>query len=155
MDRDVLLLSIKPRYVDRIFEGTKRVELRKARPRIRPGALVLIYATCPVKAFVGAFRADAVRMHAIADLWSEVRSCAGVSREEFYAYYGSAPIGVGIFFTEVIPFDSPIDLAHVRERWPGFQPPQGYLYVPSDFVRSPIFPMIPAAGPNMTALSQR
>ena len=139
MSCEAMLLSIRPKYVDKILDGTKRVELRKCKPRISPGDLVLMYATSPTKALVGAFRVDSVRVYPKEQLWTEVRQCAGVTREEFDAYYSGFPSGVGIFFSDVIMFDSPISLTDVRQQWPGFQPPQGYLYVTSGFVGSPMF----------------
>ena len=129
MRRDALLLSIRPRYVDKILDGTKRVELRKTRPRIQSGDLVLIYATSPISALVGAFRASSVQVHSTEQLWAQVRQSAGITREEFETYYNGFQIGVGIFFDDVMPLECPVGLDHVRDVWPGFHPPQGYLYV--------------------------
>ena len=57
---NALLLSIHPEYAEKIFDGTKRVELRRVRPRLQNGDLVIVYVSSPVKAVCGAFRVDNV-----------------------------------------------------------------------------------------------
>ncbi len=47
-----LLLSIRPEFVDRIFDGAKSFEFRKSRCR-QDVDTILIYCTSPVKKVVG------------------------------------------------------------------------------------------------------
>lgn len=65
------------------------------------------------------------------ELWDVVGESAGVSREEFDAYYDGAKQGVGIFVKSVHPVDEPFGLADLRRHWPEFHPPQGYRYLRS------------------------
>ena len=51
----MVLLSIKPKYADKIFNGTKTVELRRICPKVTEGDLILVYVSSPVKALVGEF----------------------------------------------------------------------------------------------------
>ena len=54
MSPNVLLLSIHHKYTNMIFDGNKRVELRRVRPRhLNEGDLILVYATSPEKALLG------------------------------------------------------------------------------------------------------
>ena len=51
---NTLLISIHPEYAKKIFEGTKRVELRRIQPKIFEDDLVVVYVTSPVKRSFGA-----------------------------------------------------------------------------------------------------
>jgi len=55
MNDTALLLSIKPRYADSIFNGSKTVELRRVRPQIGAGGLVMVYVSSPRCSLEGAF----------------------------------------------------------------------------------------------------
>ncbi len=127
--RDILI-SIRPEYANMIFEGTKTVELRRVRPKhIKKGSLVLIYVSSPVQSLSGAFIIDDIIEQPISELWQRVHSQAGVTHEEFNSYYTKASKGIGIFFSEVWPFEQPIDLQSLKERMENFHPPQSFRYV--------------------------
>ncbi len=56
-----ILLSVHPKYADKIFERTKTVELLRVRPKLlEEGDLVLLYVSSPVQALVGAFKVDKI-----------------------------------------------------------------------------------------------
>ncbi len=124
-----ILLSIRPKYANKIFEHIKTVELRRVRPkRLEPGDWVLIYVSSPVQALVGAFKVDKIVKKPLKDLWQKVRKKAGVTRQEFDAYYDGVSVGVGIFFKvqDVQQLDEPITLDILKQQ--RFQPPQGFRY---------------------------
>src|SRR5438552_3893096 len=41
--KSALLLSIRPKHAEKIFDGIKTVELRRIRPRLQRGDLVLVF----------------------------------------------------------------------------------------------------------------
>lgn len=129
MPGNVLLLSIRPEYAEKIFDGTKSVELRRVRPRLQNGDLVIVYVSSPVKAVCGAFIVDYVVAGPPGDLWEKVRSRGGITREEFDAYFMGASKAVAIFFSEVFTLSQVITLDALKETLPDFQAPQGYQYV--------------------------
>ena len=47
-----ILMSIKPEYVKKIFDGTKKYEYRKTKCKIKP-TKIIVYASTPVKKVVG------------------------------------------------------------------------------------------------------
>lgn len=51
-----VLLSLRPKYVDAIFDGTKKYEVRSTCPCIYPDDWVYIYSTAPIKQIVGRIR---------------------------------------------------------------------------------------------------
>ncbi len=124
-----LLLSIRPEFADKVFAGTKTVELRRIRPKVAIQDLVLVYASTPVRAIVGAFRVREVIEKSPAMLWKEVRDHAGITRRQFDDYYSGAPKAFGIFLSSVRRFHQPVELIRLRKLWPGFHPPQSYRYL--------------------------
>ncbi|RKZ39440.1 MAG: hypothetical protein DRQ49_11465, partial [Gammaproteobacteria bacterium] len=123
------LLSVRPKYADKIFERTKTVELRRIRPKLlEEGDLVLLYVSSPVQALTGAFKVDKIIEKPLKDLWRMVRKKAGITRQEFDNYYDGVSVGVGIFFKvqDVQQLDKPISLDILKEQF--FHPPQGFRY---------------------------
>jgi hypothetical protein len=57
-----------------------------------------------------------------------VQNKAGVTYEEFDAYYEGVSTGIGIFFSELWRFPEPIQLEDLQEQMLGFHPPQGFRY---------------------------
>ena len=124
-----LVLSIKPIYAEKIFGGSKTVELRKTRPkRIAAGDIVLVYISSPIKSLAGAFRIDEVIEESLMDLWKKVKNRAGISYTEFSEYYNGSSIGVGLMFNEFWKIKNPIPLEIIKERCINFVPPQSFKY---------------------------
>lgn len=124
-----LLLSIKPEYATKIFDGNKTVELRRVLPKVKKGDLVLVYVSSPVKALVGAFKVEKVISSKPVELWDLVCNNAGITKLEFDNYFSGATKGYGICFSEIWILPQPIQLQQLKEIWPGFRPPQGYHYL--------------------------
>ena len=140
MSSNAIVLSVRPPYAKKIFEGSKKVELRRVRPKqIRKGDLVLIYISSPIQSLAGAFKVDQIVEKALPDLWKLVRGKAGVTQEEFDTYYHGVDIGVGIFFDEVWSLPRPIKIRELQEQGIDFQPPQGFRYATPDELASPQF----------------
>jgi len=135
MTRDALLLSIRPEYANKIFEGTKTVELRRTRPRLEAGDWVLVYVSTPVKALMGMVEVGRVMEAHPSLLWPHVREHAGITRWQFDHYYTGADRAYGIFLKSLRQLPIPIKLGHLRELIDGFVPPQSYRYLTYDEVR--------------------
>ncbi|MEH2144540.1 ASCH domain-containing protein [Nostoc sp.] len=129
MSSRVLLLSVRPKYAEKIFEGLKEVELRRIRPRIQEGDLVIVYASSPKKALIGAFEVHKVVQKPLEDLWDEVSEKAAISYSEFCLYYRGLSVGCGIFFEKTYNFPRPVQLEILRQEWNNFRPPQSYRYL--------------------------
>ena len=129
MTNHALLLSIRPQFASKIFDGTKTIELRRVRPRLKKGDLVLVYVSSPVKALLGAFEVDRVIAAPVSQLWGKVKSKAGITAEEFHGYFSGADIGYGIVLKRKWKLDHPVKLESLRERKANFRPPQGYHYL--------------------------
>lgn len=138
MANRTIILSIRPRYAAKIFEGLKVVELRKTRPQhLQRGALGLIYVSSPVRSLAGAFRVAEIIEGPLTKLWKMVRDKAGVTYSEFREYYAEVSVGTCIFFNKVWRFREPISLHDLRRESIGFLPPQAFRYAKSSELAAP------------------
>lgn len=122
-----LLISIKPRFADAIFAGEKRFELRKVKPRVVSGDLVLVYVTVPRCQLEGAFRVSEVLEMSPKDLWPKVKSSCSLTSSEFFAYYDGKELAYAIGIAEAWPLATSVALADLRSE--KITPPQGYRYL--------------------------
>src|SRR5690348_16037028 len=70
-DDRALFISVKPRYANAILEGTKTVELRRTRPNLPDGSLVILYSSTPTRAVVGWAQLTAVRVGTPLEIWNK------------------------------------------------------------------------------------
>lgn len=124
-----LLLSIRPRFVEQILAGSKAVELRRVRPRVNAGDLIVVYASGDQKAIVGAFAISAVVAEKPAKLWRRFGPKTGMSKREFDSYFEGVSQGYGFEVGKRWQLPKPVTLAVLRKTVPGFHPPQSYRYM--------------------------
>lgn len=125
----VLLLSIRPIYSEKIFSGEKRVELRRLRPSVHAGDLVLVYTSSPSCELTGAFVVRGVDASTPEKLWTKVRGACGISRRQYDDYYRGSKKAYGIKIERAWRLDVPLKLACMRKRSARFHPPQSYRYL--------------------------
>lgn len=129
MKSNAILMSIRPQYASKIFDGTKTVELRRIKPKtLGSGDLIFVYVSSPVKALTGAFRVASVVEKKLEPLWRTVKDNAGVTRAEFFNYFKGVDLGVAIFIDDVWLLPRPIKLAQLQEEIKNFYPPQSFRY---------------------------
>jgi len=125
-------MSIRPVFAEGILSGTKTVELRRRRPSIRTGERVVIYASSPTCALVGAFVVGQVDEHAPSPLWERFGAASGLNRREFMAYFEGAVRGVAISVAKAWRAAKGVQLHQLQEIWPDFVAPQSYRYVSAE-----------------------
>jgi len=130
MSMDVLL-SIKPRFADRIFTGKKKYEFRKTGFR-SPDAVdtIYLYASSPVQRIVGAFTMDKIDSDKPENLWNKYGDFSGVAnRGQFMNYFDGVTEGYAIKIEKVHELDRPINpKKHVEN----FSPPVSFYYLEDD-----------------------
>lgn len=124
-----VLISIKPQFADMIFRSDKTVELRKKIPALRNGDELIVYASSPVMAIIGAVEVVDVVQEAPRQLWRLVKAKAGVQRAFYDEYYEGKDTAFGIFLGQTHLFDQAVSLSTLRSAWPNFAPPQNYRYL--------------------------
>ena len=129
--RDIII-SIKPKYTDKIIQGRKTVELRRRFPSsTMRGTIAHIYSTSPVQAMVGrAEISDIVRLP-VSAIWREYGSEALVEKKDFDEYFCGLEEGVVLKLENVLELPRHFSLSELRERF-GFEPPQSFLYAKPD-----------------------
>ncbi|MBR4461653.1 MAG: ASCH domain-containing protein [Erysipelotrichaceae bacterium] len=81
-----ILISIKPQYVEKIFNGSKRYEYR-TRLAKRPVDKLIIYSTSPVMKVVGEAEViDTLKCNR-EELWNKTKEYSGVTKEAFNRYF--------------------------------------------------------------------
>ncbi len=129
MPNNILLISVKPKYAKKIFNGSKTVELRRVSPKIKKDDLVLVYVSSPKKALMGGFQVEKIIKGDPQILWFKIKTKAGISKKEFDIYYKNTNKGVAIIIKKVWSFNESLDLDHIKKYLPYFNPPQGYRYI--------------------------
>ena len=74
-----VLLSIKPKFVERIFDGEKKYEYRKIMFANGNVKNIFVYASTPVKKIVGRIEIDEVLCEAPSMLWNLTADHAGIA----------------------------------------------------------------------------
>ena len=129
MVNNAILMSIRPQYAEKIFNGTKTVELRRIKPKfLQENDLIFVYVSSPVKSLVGAFSVASVMEKPLFTLWKYVKDSAGVSRSDFFSYFQGVEKGVAIFIKNVWFLPKPIHLSDMQKEVKKFHPPQNFRY---------------------------
>lgn len=126
----IALISIRPKYTEKLLSGVKRVEFRRCGPRAEVDRL-LVYATLPVGGLVGILEVVSVVRAAPGRLWEEYGLIGGIDRDSFFSYFEGAKFGDALVIGKVWRFDSPVPL---EESGAARRAPQSFQYVDSDIV---------------------
>lgn len=124
-----LFISVKPRYANAILEGTKTVELRRTRPNLPDGSLVILYSSTPTRAVVGWAHLTGVRVGTPTEIWDKYGTAAAIDEPDYDAYFDGADQAFAFELNSVVAAVQPIPLDVIRSI--GIQPPQSWRYVPA------------------------
>lgn len=91
-----VVLSIKPEFANKIFDGTKKYEFRRAIFKNDKVKTVVVYASSPVQRVIGEFEIEKIINRDLDALWKLTAQHSGISREYFYAYFGEKESGYAI-----------------------------------------------------------
>lgn len=79
------LLSIKPEFAYKIFDGTKKYEFRKSIFK-KDVSRIVVYASYPVKQVIGEFQIEEILNDNVDKIWQKTAPYSGIT-EEFYQLY--------------------------------------------------------------------
>lgn len=91
-----VLLSIKPEFANKIFDGTKKYEFRKTLFSRRDIESVIVYASFPVQAVIGEFTIAKILSNSVEEVWAETRLGAGITKAYYDEYFSSKKIANAI-----------------------------------------------------------
>lgn len=119
-----VVLSIKPEFANKIFDGTKKFEFRKAIFKNDKIKTVIVYSSSPVQQVIGEFEIERIINHDIDTLWGLTQEEAGITEDHFYKYFGDRLEGFAIQIKKVKKYKTPKCL---RTDFNLF-PPQSFAY---------------------------
>ncbi|WP_081710844.1 MULTISPECIES: ASCH domain-containing protein [unclassified Afipia] len=122
-----ILISLKPKYANQVFDGLKTVELRRRRPNVNPGTRIWIYATTPAGAIKGYASIARIDSATPASIWKTWGSRTGLSKDEFDSYFEDREFAHAIVLRDVMVMKNSLSLAEIRELVTDFHPPQFYF----------------------------
>lgn len=120
-----VLLSIKPEFANKIFDGTKKYEFRRAIFRNKEVKKVVVYASSPIQKIIGEFEIDHIINHDLETLWNKTKKHSGISQDYFFEYFGDKEYGFAIKIKSTKLYKTP---RCIRVDYNLF-PPQSFLYL--------------------------
>ena len=122
----IVLLSVKPEFAYKIFEGTKKYEYRKVLFSDLDGDKILIYVSSPVKKIIGEIEVEEIISDSPKELWRKTGKQGGISSDFFFEYFTDRGIGHAIKIKSVRRYETPVDPYKAIAR---FKAPQSFAYL--------------------------
>lgn len=120
-----IILSIKPEFANKIFEGNKKFEFRRSIFKNKEVSKVIVYASSPVSKVIGEFEIGEVLFKDLNSLWQETKEFSGITEEYFYDYFIGKENGFAIEVKRVKKYKHELCI----EKSFGKRPPQSFAYV--------------------------
>jgi len=119
-----VLMSIKPKFVEKIFSETKTFELRK---KIFKSSIntIVIYSSSPKKKVVGEIIIDKIISSTPRLLWKSYKNNLGISEKEYFKYYKNSKVAYAIKIKKVIKYKKELELKDFGIE----KAPQSYQYI--------------------------
>jgi len=119
-----VLISIKPKYVEKIISKEKTYEFRRTIFK-KEVEKIVIYSTSPEKKIVGYFKSNKIIKNSPKNLWDDFSKRSGINKEDFFDYFKNKEEGFALKIDELEIFSKPIDTNKLRE----FSAPQSFKYI--------------------------
>ena len=82
-----VLLSIKPEFAYKIFDGTKKYEFRKQIFKDSSVKKVIVYSSSPEQKVIGEFNIDTILSDTPSAIWLQTRDYSGISQAFYEEYF--------------------------------------------------------------------
>lgn len=128
-----VLLSIKPEFAFKIFEGMKKYEFRKVIFKREGVTKVIVYASAPISKVIGEFEIAEIIHDELERLWQETNRYAGIDEDYFYQYFAERKTGYAIKIHQARLYE---DKLCIRQHF-GLTPPQSFMYVNGSAILTP------------------
>src|SRR5689334_6963963 len=125
-----VLLSIKPQFAEKIFNGTKRYEYRRKIFKNSNVKSIIVYVTQPIGRILGKFDISGIEMDTPEAIWSKTNKFSGISEEHFQQYFFGRETAFALKIGNVRKYELPLD---PKKIFTNFTPPQSYMYILKDF----------------------
>lgn len=125
-----LLMSVKPKYIEKIKSGVKVVEIRKKFNHRWRGCRVTLYTSSPLQVICGHATIDSVVKGNPNDIWNMYELDIGGTKKEYDEYVDAATQIYAIKLKDYKSYHDILELnylSHLIDR--NLQPPQSYLSI--------------------------
>ena len=82
-----VLLSIKPEFAHKIFEGSKKFEFRKQVFKDSSVKKVIVYSSSPEQKVIGEFEIETILSDTPNNIWIQTKLYSGISQEFYNEYF--------------------------------------------------------------------
>ena len=120
-----VLLSIKPHFVNKIFDGSKKYEFRRTLFKRKGIKTVIIYASYPIKRIVGEFQIKEIISDDIDKIWEMTKDSAGITKDFFKSYYADKKVATVIHIGKITKYEEDKFLSDFNLK----QAPQSFCYL--------------------------
>lgn len=124
----IVLLSIKPEFAYKIFDGTKRYEFRRNMFKRKDIKKILVYASSPVQRIIGEFEISAILHDDVERLWNVTKHEAGISKEFYNQYFKDKKRAFAIKIGSTKLYNTPMSLSDININYA----PQSFFYLTSE-----------------------
>lgn len=121
-----IILSINPKHIEKIISKEKKYEFRKTNFSKKNIFKSIMYATRPVGMLVGEFTIIDIHQDSPSNIWEKTKNFAGVSKEEFDAYFSGKTKAIAIEIGDLILYDTPKKISSISKK---VTPPQSFCYI--------------------------
>ena len=125
-----VLLSIRPKYAQKIFSGEKRFEFRKRKPRQAVGR-VFVYECHPSRTIVGWFSVSQIHSGPPGEIWEKCKESGGIDEEAYFSYCRGKKAIHALEIDQVFRFEPPMNPI---DTFGDFRPPQDFVYLDGDML---------------------
>lgn len=82
-----VLLSIKPEFADKIFNGSKKFEFRRVIFKSQDVKTIIVYASSPIQKVIGEFEIEEILNEDLNSLWEKNKRFCWYSRAIFFPIF--------------------------------------------------------------------
>ena len=119
----IILMPIKPKYVDEILSGRKKYEYRKIKAKRNGIDKMIIYSTSPIMKVVAEVDIEGIIEETPKKLWNITKHASGISEKKYNEYYKGKAKAIAYELGVVKQYEKPKTLNEL-----------GIDYIPQSFV---------------------
>ena len=119
-----MLISIKPEYVENIFNGSKKYEYRKIRCK-QDIDKIIIYSTYPIMKVVGEAKVEKILEDSPDRKWEKTKKYSGIDLNFYQKYFKDRSKAIAYKLTNIKKYDSPKELSSYGIK----AAPQSFVYI--------------------------
>nr|WP_299385048.1 hypothetical protein [Allomuricauda sp.] len=120
-----VILSIKPEFANKIFNGTKKFEFRRTLFKKKEVSKIVVYASAPISKVIGEFEIENIVHENLTALWDKTSKYSGISLKYYSDYFQGKEAGYAIEVKNPKKYEEELC---IKENY-GIRPPQSFAYL--------------------------